>query len=144
MLNEILQEPRKNEFIKISDKDMLRILFHAVEVGLQRTWVHPEGGWNPRKDPWNCWRRPGNSSQWAAVKGILGDYRNIPIIFFRVGQEKFVSLCLWLRQASSSATVLLLVPGGSVGHLPPSAFKAIYAYFFETRNAFSLRGWVYT
>lgn len=118
MLNVLLQESRKTEYIKSSNNDMLRLLFRVVQVGLQRTWVQPEGGLNLRKDKFNCWERPGSSSleqQWRGSWVTTGTPESF-LFKKNVGQERFISLCLWLGQASSSTTGQLLVSGGNVGH----------------------------
>lgn len=119
MLNVLLQESRKTEYIKSSNNDTLRILFHVVQVGLQRTWVQPEGGLNLRKDKCNSWERPGSSSQeqqWRGSWVTTGTPKSF--LLKNVGQERFMSLCFWRRQASSSTTVQLLVSGGNVPPAP--------------------------
>lgn len=124
MLNVLLQESRNTEYIKSSNNDMLRLLFHVVQVGLQRTWVQPEGDLNLRKDKFNCWEKSGSSSleqQWRGSWVTTGTPKSF--LLKKCWTRKiyiFVSLtrtgfCLHHRPVASL--------GRKCGALPPHRFQ---------------------
>lgn len=145
MLNVLLQESRNTEYIKSSNNDMLRLLFHVVQVGLQRTWIQPERGLNLRKDKFNCWERSGSSSLEQQRRGSWVTTGTPKSFLLKKCWTRKICIFVSLTRAGfflHHRPVASL--GRKCGAPPPTAFKGIYAYFFETSNAVSLRSWVYT